>query len=260
VITEANNCKAFDTTTITEPDTLIGTLTHTDVKCFGDADGTVDLSVTGGTSPYKYAWSNGDTTEDLSGLSGGEYSVIITDTNNCVWYDTAQVAEPAELVLDMDSIPEIENQSNGKAWVTVTGGIGPYIYEWNDPAPSTTDTAFNLTRGVYTVKVTDANGCEKIDSIDVPTVVGIGGVISPGDVIVYPNPNQGWVGIYNLEELGDQITLIVTDSRGRAVIHESIRKASKYHLQLPRSIADGTYLISLYGSTSTVRKQMILIR
>jgi hypothetical protein len=260
VVTDANNCKSFDTTSITETDSIVASYGHTDLACFGDADGTIDLSVVGGTMPYSFAWSNGDTTEDLSSLIGGTYTVIVTDTNNCIWYDTVQIAEPTDLVLDLDSIPEIESQQNGKAWVTVSGGVGPYEYLWNDPSNSTIDSALNLSRGVYTVKVTDANGCEKIDSIDVPSVVGINGVIMPGSVMIYPNHNQGWVGIYNLEELGETITVIVTDSRGRMLLKEGIRKSSKYRLELPATMVDGTYLISLYGESATVRKQMILIR
>lgn len=260
VVTDANNCKAFDTTQITEPDSLTASHTHTNLLCFGDANGTIDLTVMGGTAPYKYQWNSGDTTEDLSGLSGGEYTVIVTDTNNCVWYDTVTVAEPPVMVLDLDSIPEIENQQNGKAWVTVTGGVGPYTYQWNDPNNSTTDTAFNLARGVYTVVVKDANGCEMTDSINVPTVVGVGTVIPAGEVMIYPNPNQGWVGIYNLNELGERIELVVTDSRGRVIVRENIRKTDHYDLQLPATMVDGTYLLSLFGEKATVRKQMILIR
>lgn len=148
----------------------------------------------------------------------------------------------------------------GKAWVTVVGGVGPYTYAWNDPANSTTDTAFNLARGVYTVVVTDSNGCEKTDSINIPSVVGIGAVIQPGAVAIYPNPNQGWVGIYNLNDLGEEIRVVVTDSRGRVVTKELIRKTDKYRLELPATMVDGTYLLSLYGNTGTVRKQMVLIR
>ncbi len=259
IVTDANLCNAYDTTLITQPDSLKAVITHTDLDCYGDGDGTVDLSVTGGTMPYKYKWNNGDTTQNLSNLSGGEYSVIVTDSNSCVWYDTVNVVEPGELMLVLDSIPEKEGQGNGKAWVTVTGGVGPYEYLWNDPNASTTDTAFNLSRGVYTVTVTDANDCEAVDSILVPMTVGIG-IINPGDVAIYPNPNQGWVGIYNLNVLGDNVQLIVTDARGSNVLMRAIGNTNDYQLNLPHSIVEGTYILTLHGSKSTVRKHMVLIR
>lgn len=259
VVTDANNCVAYDTATLTQPDSLKGTLLPTDLACFGDANGSVDLTVTGGTQPYVFDWSNGDTTEDITGLSGGEFSVIITDTNNCVWHDTAQVFEPTEILLDLDSIGEHVGKNDGKAWVTVQGGVGPYQYLWNDPSSSTTDTASNLSLGVYTVTVTDANGCEKTDSIDVPSLVGTGGVILPHEVMIYPNPNQGSVGIYNLGVLGDDVRLIVTDSRGRTIIEKSVRGELNHQLQLPSTMVDGTYLISLFGESLTVHKKMILI-
>lgn len=91
-----------------------------------------------------------------------------------------------------------------------------------DPAGSTSDTAKNLSRGIYTVVVTDGNGCEKTDSINVPTVLGSGNVIYAGNVEVYPNPNQGWVGIYNLNELGNVTTIMLTDLRGRVVLEKVI--------------------------------------
>ncbi|MFT5723503.1 MAG: hypothetical protein ACI9JN_000617 [Bacteroidia bacterium] len=260
IITDANNCQAHDTSIITEPDSLIGSITHTDINCFGDADATVDLTVVGGSKQYTYAWSNADTTQDLTGLSGGTYTVIITDSNSCMWLDTVQIAEPPVLVLALDSIAEVENNANGKAWVTVSGGVGPYKYVWNDPASSTTDTASNLSRGVYTVTVTDANSCDQTDSINVPSVLGTGGVIQPGDVQVYPNPNQGWVGIYNLDELGTEITLVLTDFRGRVVLQKAIGITDSYNLEIPRSMVDGTYFLSLYGTSTTVIKQIILMR
>jgi tRNA G18 (ribose-2'-O)-methylase SpoU len=259
IVTDANSCNAYDTTEITQPDSLKASATHTDLECYGDADGTIDLTVLGGTMPYKYNWSNGDTTKDLSGLSGGEFSVIITDSNNCMWFDTVNVVEPAELILVLDSIPEKEGQGNGKAWVTVTGGTGPYEYLWNDPNASTTDTAFNLSKGVYTVTVTDANDCEAMDSILVPMTVGIG-IIHPGDVAIYPNPNQGWVGIYNLNVLGDEVNMVITDARGSTVLERPLGNLNDYQLNLPMSMVEGTYIISLYGNEATVRKHMVLIR
>lgn len=260
VVTDANNCKSYDTLEITQPDSLIGSHTHTDVLCFGDADGAIDLTVKGGTMPYSYAWSNSDTTEDINGLSGGNYTVIITDSNNCTWNDTIVISEPPVMVLSLDSVPEIESNANGKAWVTVTGGVGPYTYLWNDNAASTTDTAHNLSRGVYTVVVKDANGCEQTDSINVPSVLSSGNVIHSGAVEVYPNPNYGWVGIYNINDLGSDVQLIMTDVSGRVVLRRQLTNVDDYRLELPQSVIEGTYFLNLHGSTKTAIKQIILIR
>src|SRR5437660_11596230 len=80
----ANGCASAPlTVTILQKAALALTETHADVNCFGAATGTVDLSVSGGTSPYTYAWSNGAVTQDLAGLSAGPYTVTVTDANGC---------------------------------------------------------------------------------------------------------------------------------------------------------------------------------
>jgi hypothetical protein len=90
-ITDDNGCIQTAAATITQPAALSATLNAMNASCGICADGSVDLSVSGGTSPYEFSWSNGGTTEDLTGLLPGNYTVIVTDTNGCQLSDTITV-------------------------------------------------------------------------------------------------------------------------------------------------------------------------
>ncbi|MDC7998423.1 Ig-like domain-containing protein, partial [Gilvibacter sediminis] len=130
-----------------------------DAECFGESNGAIDLTVTGGTAPYTFAWSTGATTEDISGLAAGDYSVDVTDANGCFFKDTYTVGQPDELTKSV----KIDNvlcfgESTGAIELTVDGGTPPYSYAWSTGA--TTATVTGLAAGTYSVVITDANGCE----------------------------------------------------------------------------------------------------
>jgi SprB repeat len=82
-VTDANNCTATLSKTITQPNALALSTLIMQVTCVGGIDGAIDLTVTGGTAPYTYAWTGGATTQDRTGLGAGTYTVIVTDANSC---------------------------------------------------------------------------------------------------------------------------------------------------------------------------------
>ncbi len=92
VVSDTNNCSASGNEIMTEPPQLsITSMDSTDALCFGDTTGTATVTATGGTLPYNYLWSNGDTTQTATGLSIGNYSVVITDANGCL--DSANICK-----------------------------------------------------------------------------------------------------------------------------------------------------------------------
>ncbi|MFS4494024.1 T9SS type A sorting domain-containing protein [Maribacter sp. 2308TA10-17] len=169
-ITDANGCETTDSVTITQPDAaLSSSTTQIDVLCFGDATGSIDLTVSGGTSAYTFLWSNGATTEDLSGLTAGTYDVTITDANGCETTNSVTITEPAmELIcsVTLDMGVSVNGASDGVATVTPTGGTADYTYLWDNN--ETTQTATTLNAGLHTVTVTDANGCETTCEVTIP--------------------------------------------------------------------------------------------
>jgi hypothetical protein len=131
----------------------------TNVLCFGDATGSIDLTVNGGAAPFTYLWSNGSITEDLTGVSAGNYTVIISDANNCTANSSGVVTEPAAALVATTVITgsPCAGGSTGSIDLTVSGGTSPYTYLWSNG--DTGEDLINLPAGVYTVDITDAGGC-----------------------------------------------------------------------------------------------------
>ncbi|MFM1874574.1 MAG: hypothetical protein RL266_311, partial [Bacteroidota bacterium] len=163
-IEDVNGCSTTGTYTITEPDALSPTCTSEDALCNEDANGSVEVSVTGGTEPYSYAWSNGSSDASQTGLFAGTYGVTVTDANGCITTCSSVVNEPNVLTTVVTAYDEtLVNGCNGSAVANPTGGTSPYTYEWSDG--QTTQTAIDLCAGIYSVTVTDANGCEYTTSV-----------------------------------------------------------------------------------------------
>ncbi|PCJ89614.1 MAG: hypothetical protein COA57_01730 [Flavobacteriales bacterium] len=175
-ITDGNSCQAIDSVTITEPNALGATTITTDVNCNGGADGSVDLTVTGGIFLYTYSWSNGATAEDLAGLTTGVYSVTITDANNCQIISSVTINEPSALILTTSTTDASCGSADGSATIAVAGGVSPYTYSWSSGGTSSTETG--LTAGSYSVTVIDTNGCietanANISNVGGPTVTAV---------------------------------------------------------------------------------------
>ncbi|MCB0695801.1 MAG: T9SS type A sorting domain-containing protein [Chitinophagaceae bacterium] len=114
-------------------------------------------SVSGGTSPYSYLWSNSATTSAITGLTAGYYYVTVTDAVGCSTPKGASVQQSRQIGTNITSSPATCLQNNGSATSFGSGGIPPYTYLWSNSA--TTQTISGLPAGYYSVKVTDANGC-----------------------------------------------------------------------------------------------------
>ncbi len=157
-VTDAHGCTANASFTLTEPAALTLSETHLDATCNGASTGSIDLTVAGGTSPFTYQWSNAATTEDLSNLGAGSYTVTVSDANGCTSSVSAVINAPSALVLAVSAYSAACGQSDGSAAVHVTGGTPGYTYNW-PTVGSTSDSIANIPAGIYPVFVTDANGC-----------------------------------------------------------------------------------------------------
>ncbi|MBI4646620.1 MAG: PKD domain-containing protein [Bacteroidia bacterium] len=124
-----------------------------------NADGSIDITVTGGMSPFQYNWSNSSTTEDLYNIPFGQYSVTVTDYNNCQFTGTWYINDhPCSMILEATTTPESAiGVFDGSIDVTVINGIPPFVFNWSNGI--TTEDQFNLSQGDYQLTVTDSTGC-----------------------------------------------------------------------------------------------------
>ncbi len=157
-VTDANGCTANASATVGQPTLLTASIQGTDLACNGDNSGAADLTAAGGTAPYSYLWSNGATTEDISGLAAGNYSATVTDANGCTTTASVTINEPPLLIASaIATDASCFGFSDGTATVVPAGGTPAYSYQWSDG--QATQTATGLAAGTYSVTVTDANGC-----------------------------------------------------------------------------------------------------
>lgn len=145
--------------------------TQTNVRCFGIPEGEISLDVMGGTPGYQYNWSNGESGQTISGLTGGTYTVTVTDLNNCSLERTYVVDEPDPVDVNYYSFPENCGQEDGSIEVYGFGGVSPHRYSIGGPLQE--DNVFsNLNQGTYTLRVVDFNNCEIYTTIEVESVGG----------------------------------------------------------------------------------------
>ena len=159
-IRDANFCNYDVPFLITQPPIPLTAIALVEnVKCFGAATGSINLTVAGGTPPYTYLWSNDATTKDLSNVPAGVYTVIVTDANLCTVTASATVSQPLAALEASATATDVKcfGEATGSVDLTVTGGTAPYTYSWSNG--TTTEDLVNIVAGVYTVTVTDANLC-----------------------------------------------------------------------------------------------------
>lgn len=160
-IQDTNACPATAVVTLTQPTLIVPVTSFTQATC-GNNNGTASVTVTGGYSPYTYAWNpSAQTTATASNLSAGTYTITVTDKNHCSVTAAVTVTQPSVVTAAITAITAVScfGGSNGAATVTASNGVSPYTYNWV-PTGGSNATATGLTAAIYTVTVKDSNGCK----------------------------------------------------------------------------------------------------
>lgn len=156
------------TTTINAIQPITFTRDSTETSCFGACDGSAAVTVTGGGfSPYTYLWSTGSTTNSISNACGGTYTITITDAQGHTEEAELTVEQPDEIDPNFTVLPSSCAFGNGQISANPLGGVGGYNYQWNDTANTTDSVIYDAGLGWFTVTITDATGCVKVDSAEI---------------------------------------------------------------------------------------------
>lgn len=150
------------------PDSLqLDTVFIRDVTCNGLTDGAIDISISGGSLPYTYSWSNSDTIEDIDSVGAGSYTVTVTDGFGCTITRTFTISEssPITVMAVADSNTSCLGFGDGGATAIPGGGRPPYSYIWSNGHTSQSIT--NLSEGTYIVFLTDSSGCTATDTVTI---------------------------------------------------------------------------------------------
>ena len=267
VVTDQNGCTDTSSFTVgTAPGGLIfAPPIITNVRCNGDANGSITVSASGGVPPMLYRWNTGDTTATITGLSAGTYTVTASDSLECVAIQSYTVTQPNVVALISDSITNVScnGGSNGCIVVSAGGGTGTIIYNWSNG--DTLATNCGLIAGTYTLTITDSVGCSATDSFTVtqPTPIIIDSTtttqatcVTGGSIIVTASGGTGtlvytWSNTLTGDTLtnlaGGPITVTITDQNGCSI------SATDTITAAPNVVVFGTPVITnvtCHGDTS----------
>lgn len=170
-VTDANSCGGTTTITITQPTAVSAANNTTNVLCNGGSTGSASTLGSGGTSPYTYLWSNGGTTQNITGLIVGSYNVTLTDVNGCTAVSSATVSQPNILNSSTVSVTDATCSTGGAININVNGGIGGYVFNWSNG--STSEDVSGLAAGTYSVTITDSNGCSIVNGSNTVNANGV---------------------------------------------------------------------------------------
>ncbi len=281
-VSDGNGCVTSTVISIVQPDPIEGNITLVQgISCFGLSDAIAQSNATGGAGGYTYIWSAGIANGNISSdLPAGTHFLTITDAIGCVGQDSVTVIAPDSIstLLTADNV-SCFGLSDGVATATANGGVGGYTFEWNNLPTQTSSSYANVPAGIYTVIVTDANGCEAFDTVEVtePPLIdlvasGINETCTDANGELYALATGGAGGfsyVWNtpIPQIGDTIVgvaagtyLVVavdinncTDTATVTILDEAAPTLQTANIEMVSCFggADGSALVSALGGTGT---------
>jgi hypothetical protein len=252
-----------DTIVFTEPESILGSLEYEIISCYGANDGEIHITLEGGEAPYQIHYGNVYTFDNpILNVEPGSYVVTVTDARGCEYTfdDWALIGEPTPIVINgLAPIQISESTPGGNTSYTVNGGIFPYTFSWTNPSGEVVSTDENLPQlfgavaaGVYTLNITDDNGCVFTTTIDITYLVGMEEHTAVAMIEMYPNPTHGQVQI-KVHSAG-QLEYRIVDASGRTVVapRTVLASSNEYNETLDLShLANGVYFIELKAQNGT---------
>jgi PKD repeat protein len=254
-VTDAHGCATIGTVAVSNIGAPTGSTAIVNPTCNGDQDGAINLTLSGGTGPFTYQWSNGASSEDITGLSAGTYTVTVTTASGCLLTQVVIISEPTPLATTVSSTPEMAG-NDGSATVTPTGGNGGYAYLWSNG--QSTQTATNLAAGAYTVTVTDSLGCNTVATVNVSLVISVAGPMPTDLFTVGPNPFHEYLTLTPNVTLYGKFTVHMVDIEGRIVYGAMLDAKGAAPVRItPGPLPDGVYFLMIQTAKGKMHKKII---
>ena len=165
IVTDAEGCSVTMSYPLHENNTLRISYTVSPTSCLDNNSGAIDVTVSGGSAPYSYLWSNGSTSQDISGLALGTYTVVVKDSLGCQTSARVSVFKKTFQVSPQITQPLCSGDSTGSISLSISGGVSPYKFLWS--TGDTTSLVSNLASGIYHVTVTDSTGCSTLSTYSI---------------------------------------------------------------------------------------------
>jgi subtilisin-like proprotein convertase family protein len=189
----ADGCSASTSISVNNTNAPIITMLSSSPACFGDATGTVNAIVNGGSSPYQYVWNNGNTNPSQNGLTAGSYTLIVIDNAGCQAIESVSLNQPNPISISITTTPTLcSGNPQGIATAIVSGGTTPYQYQWSNG--STESSISGLPIGTYSLTINDAAGCSQTSSATINSTTGISASANTGDVSCFGG-SDGYIDI-----------------------------------------------------------------
>jgi hypothetical protein len=236
---------------------VLGDMVVTDATCNGSADGSAYIPASGGTGVLSYVWNNGDSTNAITHVIPGFYSVSVTDAAGCTAFASKKISEPDSINISFSSTDITRSLVYGEVVANVTGGTPFYSFLWNNG--DTTSAISNLSAGIYTITVTDKKGCIKTASTQIndftPVATSVKDVENSDVLHVYPNPATVQVTV-ECPFAGGNATMAVRNNLGQVVMSKQVTEMQN-SIDLS-SFANGVYFIELTNNGKTTTQQLVV--
>lgn len=259
--TDANGCTAAASGTVSEPTAINAVVDSTyEVNCFGESNGAIYTSTSGGNAPYLFAWNNNATTDDITGLSANTYTLTVTDNSGCTSTIQGNVTQPlSALSASSVSSDDMGGVGNGSIDLTADGGTPSYTYNWSNGA--TTEDISSLTAGIYTCTITDANGCTTVINDTVSLITGIAVVNGNFNLSLYPNPTNDvlFFDITLAAATNVAVQIFAADGKLVGALNEKNISTGKFTFSFAEQ-AEGVYTAKIVAGEFVVTKRIVVAR
>ncbi len=250
-VSDDTGCELLEFIEITQPEALKANAVIKDVECYGENTGAISTAPQGGTSPYRYSWSTGETTGAIQNLYAGNYTLLLTDANFCVLNENLTVKQSSEIIIQEDIIDcRAFGYSDGIIEISVSGGQIPYTYQWkkNNTLIDTLQDLYNVSAGIYDLRLTDNLNCQ----IDKQYIVNEPDKLEANFSIKNPSCNDSEDGAIDLHVKGGVAPYRFIWSKSEVVLSDTTEDLQNLSEGMYRVLITDNNLITIQADTVLV--------